>query len=66
MVITMGCNENRRLLRMLGDAREHHERIKHDAETPPIKVREAEMVVHQLRAKQQEHAATCSVCRPVM
>jgi hypothetical protein len=61
MVITIGCDENRRLLRMLGDAREHHERLKHDSEPVPRALREAEMVVNQLKAKQQEHAATCPI-----
>jgi hypothetical protein len=51
---------------MLGDAREHHERLKHDSEAVPKELREAEMVVNQLKAKQQEHAATCPICRPVM
>jgi hypothetical protein len=65
MVTSMGCEENRRLLRMLGDAREHHERLKRDLEIPSKELGEAEMVVRQLKAKQQEHAATCRICRPV-
>jgi hypothetical protein len=66
MTVASECDENRRLLRMLRDAREHYERLKHDSAVAFEELREAEMVREQLRAKQQEHIATCPVCRPVM
>jgi hypothetical protein len=51
---------------MLEDAREHYKRLKNDSDVVSNELREAEMVIKQLKAKQQEHVATCPVCRPVM
>jgi uncharacterized coiled-coil DUF342 family protein len=66
MEVPTQCHANWRLLRMLEDAREHYKRLKNDSDVVSNELREAEMVIKQLKAKQQEHVATCPVCRPVM
>lgn len=66
MTAPIECDENRRLLRTLQDAREHCERLKHDSKAGSEELSEAEMVGKQLGVKQQEHVATCHICRPVM